>query len=111
MTGAEDLFSDPQPVTETWSALSLSGGVAGISPQKGSDETLARTQGKAFPFRTRIEFAHACSRRLGGGAPNMLARRVERTVEEEGEIFGCEAQFLILFADRSPGEDLERHGE
>lgn len=49
MTGAEDLFSDPQPVTETLSALSLSGGVAGISPQKGSDETLARTQGKASP--------------------------------------------------------------
>lgn len=50
MTGAEDLFSDPQPVTETWSALSLSGGVAGISPQKGSAEPLAWPQGKAFPF-------------------------------------------------------------
>lgn len=52
MTGAESLSLNTQPVTEIPSTLSLSGGgVAGISPQKGSDETLARPQGKTFPSR------------------------------------------------------------
>ncbi len=49
MTGAESLSPGSQPVTENPSALSLSKGVAGISPLKRSAETLAQPQGKAFP--------------------------------------------------------------
>ena len=51
MTGVGDLFSNLQPVTENRSTLSLSAWRCGAAaPQKGSAETLARTQGKAFPF-------------------------------------------------------------
>ena len=49
MTGAGDLFSSPQPVTENPSALSLSRGVAGLSPQKGSAETQRSAAGEGFP--------------------------------------------------------------
>jgi hypothetical protein len=51
MTGAGSLSLDTQPVMDLRSPLSLSGGVAGGLPQKGSVETLARPQGKAFPCR------------------------------------------------------------
>ena len=47
-TGTGSLSPSPQPVTENPSALSLSGRCGG-TPQKGSAETLARPQGKAFP--------------------------------------------------------------
>jgi hypothetical protein len=50
MAGAGDLFSNLQPVTGNKSTLSLSAGRCGAAaPQKGSVETKARTQGKAFP--------------------------------------------------------------
>lgn len=40
MTGVGDLFSNPQPVTEKQSTLSLSAGRCGAAaPQKGSAET------------------------------------------------------------------------
>ena len=41
----------------------------------------------------------------------MLARSVERPIKEEGQIFGHEAQIVILSAGRSPCEDLQRRGE
>lgn len=49
MTGAESLSLDTQPVMDLRSPLSLFAGRCGVSPQKGSAETLARPQGKAFP--------------------------------------------------------------
>ena len=58
MTGVRDLFSDLQPVTGNKSTLSLSAGRCGAAvPQKGSVETKAQTQGKAFPSRCWMQKA------------------------------------------------------
>lgn len=51
MTGAGSLSLDTQPVMDLRSPLSLFSGRCGGTPQKGSAETSARPQGKAFPSR------------------------------------------------------------
>ena len=48
MTGAGGLSSNPEPVTENPSILSLSGR-CGVSPQKGSAETVGSVAGESFP--------------------------------------------------------------
>jgi hypothetical protein len=55
MTGAESLSLGTLPVTEIPSALSLYRGRCGVSPQKGSAETVARTQGKTFPISGLVQ--------------------------------------------------------
>ena len=48
MTGAGSLSPSPQPVTDDPSALSLSGR-CGVSPQKGSAETVGSDAGEGVP--------------------------------------------------------------
>jgi hypothetical protein len=55
MTGAESLSLGTSPVTEIHSALSLYRGRCGVSPQKGSAETVARTLGKTFPISGLVQ--------------------------------------------------------
>lgn len=55
MTGAGDLFSNLQPVTENRSTLSLSAGRCGAAaPQKGSVETKSSDGGEGFPLPVRM---------------------------------------------------------
>jgi hypothetical protein len=55
MTGAESLSLGTSPVTEIPSALSLYRERCGVSPQKGSAETVARPQGKTFPISGLVQ--------------------------------------------------------
>ncbi len=50
MTGAGDLFSNPQPVTEKFLRTLTLGGRCGVSPQKGSAETVGSAAGEGFPL-------------------------------------------------------------
>lgn len=56
MTGAGRLSPDPQPVTEIRSTLSLYRGRCGVSPQKGSAETLGSAAGEGFPPYRKSRF-------------------------------------------------------
>lgn len=55
MTDAESLSLGTQPVMKIPTALSLYRGRCGVSRSKGSAETLARPQGKTFPFSQLAE--------------------------------------------------------
>ncbi len=57
-------------LTQSRSASVFSGGVAGIPPQMGSDETLARPQGKAFPSPSTRLYLDG-KRRLGHRLPRL----------------------------------------
>lgn len=50
-TGAGSLSSSPQPVTETPSALSLSGALRGLPADGGVPATPVPARRKAFPFQ------------------------------------------------------------
>lgn len=77
MTGAGGLSSSFQPVTEKPSTLSLSVGVAGSPRWKGSAETLARAQGKAFPSR-------GFNRKLLESYTHQALRETENLLNREG---------------------------
>lgn len=55
MTDAESLSLGTQSVMKIPTALSLYRGRCGVSRSKGSAETLARPQGKTFPFSQLAE--------------------------------------------------------
>lgn len=50
MTGAGSLSPEPQPVTETASALLLLGALRGVPAERGVPATGTPARGKAFPL-------------------------------------------------------------